>query len=78
MALRAAAGSLVAEVDPMLVAPFSRTAPDWRPLPGSPALTQAPAIPPNDGFFEIGLFLGALGPEIENDWTRGWTDYAQN
>ncbi len=76
VAMRNAVGALVAEVDPQLVAPFNRTAPDWRPRPGSPALTLAPAIPPNDGFFEIGLFRGALGPELENDWTKGWTNYA--
>lgn len=76
VAMRNAVGALVAEVDPMLVAPFNRLAPDWRPRPGSPALTLAPAIPPADGFFEIGLFRGALGPELENDWTRGWTNYA--
>jgi hypothetical protein len=78
VALRAASGGLVTEVNPQLVAPFNRTAPDWRPQPGSPALTQAPAIPPNDGFFEIGLFIGALGPDLAADWTRGWTNYAQN
>ena len=76
VALRNAVGGLVSETDPQLVAPFNRLAPDWRPRPGSPALTLAPAIPPNDGFFEIGLFRGALGPELENDWTRGWTNYA--
>jgi len=61
----------------MLVAPYSRTAPDWRPMAGSPALTLTPAIPPNDGFFEVALFRGALGPALENDWTRGWTFYGR-
>lgn len=75
--VRNAFGSTIAEVDPQLVAPFNRTAPDWRPRPGSPALVLAPAIPPADGFFEIALFRGALGPDAATDWTRGWTNFAQ-
>jgi len=75
---RTAFSSTIAEVNPMLVAPFNRAVPDWRPLPGSPALTLAPAIPPNDGFFEIAMFRGALGPELEKDWTKGWTTFLQN
>jgi hypothetical protein len=78
VALRTASGGTVAEVDPMLVAPFNRAAPDWRPLPGSPALSLPPDLPPADGFFEPALYLGALGPEIEFDWTKGWTNYAAN
>lgn len=77
-AARAASAGTVAEgVDPMLVAPYSRTAPDWRPLAGSPALSLTPAVPPNDGFFEVALYRGALGPELANDWTRGWTFYGR-
>lgn len=76
--LRTAAGStILTGVDPMLVAPYNRTAPDWRPMPGSPALTQAPAIPPNDGFFEVALYRGALGPDAATDWTKGWTYYGR-
>jgi hypothetical protein len=73
----ASAGTIAEGVDPMLVAPYSRTAPDWRPLAGSPALTLTPAVPPNDGFFEVALYRGALGPELANDWTRGWTYYGR-
>lgn len=69
--------SIMTGVDPMLVAPYNHTAPDWRPLPGSPALTMTPAVPPADGFFEVGNFIGALGPELANDWTRGWTYYGR-
>ena len=77
-AMRAKVTGLVAEgVDPMLVAPYNRTAPDWRPLPGSPALSLTPAVPPNDGFFEVALFRGALGPDLAADWTRGWTYYGR-
>jgi hypothetical protein len=77
-ALRTAAGtSILTGVDPMLVAPFDRAAPDWRPMPGSPALTQIPAVPPNDGFFDLAQYRGALGPDLANDWTRGWTYYGR-
>jgi hypothetical protein len=75
--MRTHAGTTVIEADPMLVAPFNRTAPDWRPLAGSPALVQVPAVPPNDGFFEVALFRGALGPDLATDWTRGWTFYGR-
>jgi hypothetical protein len=75
-ALRNLVAATISEVDPMLVAPFNRTAPDWRPLPGSPALTLPFVIAPSDGFFEFAAFLGALGPDLETDWTRGWTNYA--
>jgi hypothetical protein len=78
VAVRTAFGATIAEVNPMLVAPTHRTAPDWRPLPGSPALTNTPAVPPNDGFFEPAPFIGALGPDLATDWTKGWTTFAQN
>ena len=51
--MRTHAGTSVTEEDPMLVAPFNRTTPDWRPAAGSPALTRTPAVPPNDGFFVV-------------------------
>jgi len=75
--MRTHAGTTVTEADPMLVAAFNRTAPDWRPLAGSPALTRTPAVPPNDGFFETANFIGALGPDLAADWTRGWTFYGR-
>jgi hypothetical protein len=37
----------------------------------------APAIPPNDGFFEAVTYLGAVPPAPADDWTRGWTAYPQ-
>ncbi|HUF23314.1 MAG TPA: hypothetical protein VMN81_04230 [Vicinamibacterales bacterium] len=70
-----AAGTLH-QVDPQLIAPTSFTAPVFRPAPGSPALTLAFAVPPNDGFFEMARFIGALSDKIEEDWTLGWTNYA--
>ena len=37
----------------------------------------APAIPPNDGFFEAVTYIGAVPPAPADDWTRGWTAYPQ-
>jgi hypothetical protein len=70
-------GNQNATADPMLVAPYDLTAPDWRPMPGSPALTLLADMPPGGAFFDIALFRGALGPDVESDWTRGWTTFAQ-
>ena len=38
---------------------------------------MAPAIPPNDGFFEAVTFIGAVPPPPADDWTTGWTSYPQ-
>ncbi len=75
--LIAASGGTVHQLDPQLVDPFNLDEPNFRPKPGSPAVALAPAIPPNDGFFEVALFRGALGDNPDEDWTRGWTNYAQ-
>ena len=75
--LIAANAATINQVDPRLVAPYSLTAPNFRPAPGSPALSLAPAIPPNDGFFEVALFRGALDVDPAKDWTLGWTSYVQ-
>jgi hypothetical protein len=37
----------------------------------------APAVPPNDGFFEVTSYIGAVAPPPADDWTRGWTAYPQ-
>jgi hypothetical protein len=74
--LIAANAATINEVDPRLIAPYSLTAPNFRPAPGSPALSLAPAIPPNDGFFEIALFRGALDVDPARDWTLGWTNFS--
>ena len=63
--------------DPGLIAPFNHDAPNWRP---SSVATLAggqlgPATPPNDGFFEVTTFVGALSPNPEQDWTVGWTNF---
>jgi hypothetical protein len=63
--------------DPGLIDPFNLSAPNFRPTLGSLAGGQlAPATPPNDGFFDVTTFIGALSPDPDQDWTRGWTDYA--
>lgn len=74
--------------DPMLHNPFSLDAPDFRPQRGAPVAdgTLGTAVPPNDGFFDVALFLGAMGqapdfneadPYLSN-WLQGWVNYAIN
>jgi hypothetical protein len=65
--------------NPGLVAPYNHTNPDYRPAsPTSLAMTLGFAIPPNDGFFEIAPYIGAVGPDPASDWTKGWTDFTVN
>lgn len=53
---------------------MSKTAPNWKPMPGAAALTGG--VPPTDPFFDqAATFRGAIGTE---DWTAGWTKYPQN
>ena len=59
--------------DPLLPnAAFPRTSPVFQPLLGSPAYTQAMTVPA-DGFFQQVCFTGAMGPNANDDWTKGWT-----
>jgi hypothetical protein len=53
--------------------------PDFRPTSISTLAggQLAPAIPPNDGFFEAVTFIGAVPPPPADDWTQGWTAYPQ-
>ena len=37
----------------------------------------APAIPPNDGFFEVTTFIGAFHPYPARNWAEGWTAFPQ-
>ncbi len=37
----------------------------------------APALPPNDGFFEVTSYVGGVPPAPADDWTRGWTSFPQ-
>jgi hypothetical protein len=38
----------------------------------------APILPPNDGFFEVTTYIGAVAPAPADDWTTGWSAYPQN
>jgi hypothetical protein len=69
----------IGQDDPELIDPFSLTAPVFRPAPDSPVVNGLlpTAIPPNDGFFDVVFFRGALAAEPEADWTLGWTNYEQ-
>lgn len=63
--------------NPGLIDPFNLDAPNFRPA-GVATLAGgqlAPAIPPNDGFFEVTTFIGALSPDPTKDWTQGWTNF---
>jgi hypothetical protein len=66
--------------DPGLIDPYNIDRPNYRPA-GLPTLAGgqlAPAIPPNDGFFEVTTWIGALSPDPALDWThQGWTDFAR-
>ena len=78
--LLSAAPSLVI-ADPGLIDPYNIDAPNYRPrdLATLAGGQLAPAVPPNDGFFEIAPWIGALSPDPALDWTQqGWTDFARN
>jgi hypothetical protein len=60
------------QTDPQLTAPFSKTAPNFLPQAGSPALDPANVAPKfNDPFFEDANYVGAF--DGTHDWTAGWT-----
>jgi len=58
---------------------FRHESPDFRPVSIATLAggQMAPIQPPNDGFFETVTFIGAVGPDPEDDWTQGWTSYPQ-
>jgi hypothetical protein len=37
----------------------------------------APILPPNDGFFEVTTYIGAVAPAPADDWTKGWSSFPQ-
>jgi hypothetical protein len=39
---------------------------------------MAPALPPNDGFFDVVSFIGAVPPAPAPNWMDGWTAFPQN
>ena len=38
----------------------------------------APITPPNDGFFEVTTYIGAVPPAPAPNWMDGWTSFPQN
>jgi len=69
--------TLVFDQDPGLTDPHNHFDPNFRPRDGATlAMQLAPAIPPNDGFFEIAPYIGALSADPAQDWTQGWTDFS--
>lgn len=62
-------------VDPGLVNPLSKTAPDFRPAGGAAATIEASNTPDN-GFFDAANYIGGVDPN--DDWTTGWTTTAAN
>jgi hypothetical protein len=71
-----------ANVDPGLstAACSNHAAPNFQPssvatLAGG---QLAPIIPPNDGFFEVTTFIGAVPPAPAPNWMDGWTSFPQN
>lgn len=60
--------------DPGLVDPYNHTNPNYQPASmTSLAMTHPAAVQPNDGFFEIALYIGAMAPG--QDWTAGWASF---
>ncbi len=61
-----------AQTDPMLMAPYSQSSPDFTPEASSPAVdgTVPVASPPDDGFFTAVNFIGGVDP-LRN-WLAGW------
>ncbi len=62
--------------DPLLTAAINQpnVVPDFKPGAGSPAFGNAVTLP-NDGFFQQVCYKGAIGPNVGDDWTLGWTYY---
>ena len=55
---------------------------NFAPRGSSPAVNGIvePSLPPNDGFFDVASFIGAVGPpgSGQDDWFAGWTDFSLN
>jgi hypothetical protein len=39
---------------------------------------MTPALPPNDGFFDVTTYIGAVAPAPQPNWMAGWTSFPQN
>jgi len=67
--------------DPLLpTAPYQpNVRPNFQPALGSPAYGSAVSVantawfPNADGFFKQVCYKGAIGPDLNGDWTQGWT-----
>lgn len=60
--------------DPLLRDPLSKTAPDFRPNAGSPALNPANVQQfTGDSFFTAAEYVGAF--DANDDWTLGWVNW---
>jgi hypothetical protein len=68
-------GNANSTANPVLTDPYNVLAPDFRPLPGSPALTLPAAPVPADGFFLPAPYRGAF--DGVTNWMAGWTSFAQ-
>jgi hypothetical protein len=69
--------TILRDQNPGLADPYNIDNPNFRPasvatLAGG---QLAPAVPPNDGFFEVTTFIGGLSPDPGQDWTQGWTNF---
>jgi hypothetical protein len=69
------AGNANSAANPLLADPYNLLAPNFQPLPGSPALTLSAAPVPSDGFFLPAPYRGAF--DGVTNWMAGWTNFAQ-
>jgi len=70
--------TILFDQDPGLIDPYNHLEPNFRPAStASLAMTAAAALPPNDGFFDMALYIGALSADPAQDWTQtGWADFS--
>jgi hypothetical protein len=63
--------------NPGLANCFNHENPGWQPVSADTLAggQMAPALPPNDGFFDVTTYVGAVPPPPADDWTRGWTSF---
>ncbi|MBI4852907.1 MAG: hypothetical protein HY819_14020 [Acidobacteria bacterium] len=65
-------------MDPQLTDSLNKTSPNFRPKSGSIVLDPRMVAPNNDPFFERVNFIGGIGPNDTDDWTKGWTSFRRN
>jgi len=65
------------QVNPQLADPLNKTAPNFQPAAGSPALNANNAAPTFlESFFDNAPYLGAF--DGTNNWMAGWTNFSNN